>query len=68
MIYLVVFLSLCDLSTFGMIKPIPTNIAGKIISHLYEHGLKITKMKKVRLTSDDVMYIYRSHQSDPTYP
>lgn len=65
---MVVFLSFCNLRTFGMIKPIPTSIAGKIITHLYEHGLKITKMKKVRLTSDDVIYIYRSYQTDPTYP
>lgn len=51
-----------------MIKPMQTNIAGKIISFLNEHGLRITRMKKARLTADDVNGIYKSMLSDPSLP
>ncbi|CAK1540107.1 unnamed protein product [Leptosia nina] len=54
--------------TFAMIKPVPTKIAGKIITHFFEHNLKITKMKKALLTADDVNYLYRTQVSDPTFP
>ncbi|CAH4031241.1 nucleoside diphosphate kinase 7 isoform X1 [Pieris brassicae] len=54
--------------TFALIKPIPSKITGKIITHFFEHNLKITKMKKARLTGDDVNYLYRSQLSDPTFP
>ncbi|CAG9581535.1 unnamed protein product [Danaus chrysippus] len=54
--------------TFGMIKPLPTNIAGKIVTYFNEQGFKITKMKKSRLTSEDIGFIYRQQLTDPTYP
>ncbi|CAG4954688.1 unnamed protein product [Colias eurytheme] len=54
--------------TFALIKPIPTRIAGKVITHFHEHGLKITKMKKACVTSDDVSFLCRSQVSDNTFP
>ncbi|CAH0766485.1 unnamed protein product [Diatraea saccharalis] len=54
--------------TFAIIKPIPTQIAGKILSHLHEHGLRVTKMKKARLTADDVHQLFRKMLTDPTFP
>ncbi|CAH2050548.1 unnamed protein product, partial [Iphiclides podalirius] len=54
--------------TFAMIKPLPTNIVGKILNHLHENGLRITKMKKTRLTADDINILYRSLIGDPTFP
>ncbi|XP_050681384.1 nucleoside diphosphate kinase 7-like isoform X2 [Leptidea sinapis] len=54
--------------TFVLIKPIEANIAGKIITHLYQNGLRITKMKKSRLTADDVNYLFRYDVHDPTFP
>ncbi|XP_063395284.1 nucleoside diphosphate kinase 7 [Cydia fagiglandana] len=53
--------------TFAMIKPIPTNIAGKIVTQLNGHGLRISKMKKARLTANDISFIYRHLLTDPTY-
>ncbi|XP_023934059.2 nucleoside diphosphate kinase 7 isoform X2 [Bicyclus anynana] len=54
--------------TFAMIKPMPTNIVGKIITHLNEKNMKITKMKKTTLTVDDINFIYRKQLSDATFP
>lgn len=54
--------------TFAMIKPLPTKIAGKILTHFHEHGLRVTKMKKTRLNADDVNQLYRSQATDPTFP
>ncbi|KAL0901415.1 hypothetical protein ABMA27_006682 [Loxostege sticticalis] len=54
--------------TFAMIKPIPTKIAGKILTHFHEHGLRVTRMKKARLTADDVNFLYRKMLTDPTFP
>ncbi|XP_046966392.1 nucleoside diphosphate kinase 7 isoform X2 [Vanessa cardui] len=54
--------------TFAMIKPLPTKIAGKILTHFYEQGLKITKMKKTYLTAEDINFLYRKLISDPTFP
>ncbi|CAH2102387.1 unnamed protein product [Euphydryas editha] len=54
--------------TFAMIKPLPNKIAGKILTHFYEHGLKITKMKKSFLTAEDINFIYRNQTSDPSFP
>lgn len=51
-----------------MVKPLPTNIAGKIITQLNEKGMKITKMKKTYLTLDDINYIYRSLVTDASFP
>lgn len=51
-----------------MIKPLPTNIAGKIITHLYKHGLRISRMKKARLTAEDINIIYRAQANDATFP
>lgn len=55
-------------STFAMIKPIPTNTVGKILSHFHENGLRITKLKKSRLTTEDINILYRSLIGDPTFP
>lgn len=57
-----------DFRTFAMIKPMPTHIAGKIITHLHEKGMKITKMKKTNLTVDDINFIYRQQLTDATFP
>ncbi|KAL4712712.1 hypothetical protein ACJJTC_008009 [Scirpophaga incertulas] len=54
--------------TFAIIKPIPTNITGKILSHFHDHGLRVTRMKRVRLTTDDINKIFRNMLNDPTYP
>ncbi|XP_028178211.1 nucleoside diphosphate kinase 7 [Ostrinia nubilalis] len=54
--------------TFAMIKPIPTKTAGKILTHFHEHGLRVTRMKKARLTADDVNILYRTMLTDPTFP
>ncbi|XP_034831451.1 nucleoside diphosphate kinase homolog 7 isoform X1 [Maniola hyperantus] len=54
--------------TFALIKPMATNIAGKIITHLHEKGMKITKMKKTNLTVDDINFIYRQQLTDATFP
>ncbi|XP_004930122.1 nucleoside diphosphate kinase 7 isoform X2 [Bombyx mori] len=54
--------------TFAMIKPLPTEIVGKILSHFHEHGLRVTKMKKSRLTAEDINILYRSQVTDPTFP
>ncbi|XP_030027568.2 nucleoside diphosphate kinase 7 [Manduca sexta] len=54
--------------TFAMLKPLPTKIAGKILTHFQEHGLRVTKMKKARLTADDVNILYRTQLTDPTFP
>ncbi|KPI94956.1 Nucleoside diphosphate kinase 7 [Papilio xuthus] len=54
--------------TFAMIKPMATNIVGKIITHLYDHGLRISKMKKARLTAEDIHVLYRSLVGDSTFP
>ncbi|XP_026487869.1 nucleoside diphosphate kinase 7 [Vanessa tameamea] len=54
--------------TFAMIKPLPTKIAGKILTHFYEQGLKVTKMKKAFLTAEDINFLYRKVVSDPTFP
>lgn len=43
-------------------------IAGKILTHYFEHGLRITKMKKTFLTAEDINFIYRKQMSDPTFP
>lgn len=51
-----------------MIKPIPAKIAGKILTHFHEHGLRVTMMKKARLTADDINILYRTMLSDPTFP
>ncbi|XP_050342282.1 nucleoside diphosphate kinase 7 [Nymphalis io] len=53
--------------TFAMIKPLPTKMAGKILTHFYEQGLKITKMKKALLTADDINFLYRKLVTDPTF-
>ncbi|XP_068626751.1 nucleoside diphosphate kinase homolog 7-like isoform X2 [Battus philenor] len=53
--------------TFAMIKPMPTNIAGKIISQFHENGLRLSKMKKSRLTAEDINVLYRSLIGDPTF-
>lgn len=50
-----------------MIKPLPTKIAGKIMTHFHEHGLRITKLKKARLTADDVNTLYKMQLTDPTF-
>ncbi|KAJ0182446.1 hypothetical protein K1T71_001815 [Dendrolimus kikuchii] len=54
--------------TFVMIKPLPTNIAGKILNHFFENGFRVTRMKKSRLTAGDVNQLYRSQLTDPTFP
>ncbi|CAH0695308.1 unnamed protein product [Spodoptera exigua] len=54
--------------TFAVIKPIPTTVVGKILSHFHEHGLRVSKMKKARLRSEDVEFLYRHQLSDPTFP
>ncbi|XP_026759040.2 nucleoside diphosphate kinase 7-like [Galleria mellonella] len=54
--------------TFAMIKPVPTNVAGKILTHFYDHGLRVTKMKKTRLTADDINIIYSTQVTDSTFP
>ncbi|XP_073957740.1 nucleoside diphosphate kinase homolog 7 [Choristoneura fumiferana] len=54
--------------TFAMIKPLPTNIAGKILTHFYNHGLRISRMKKARLTAEDINVIYRAQANDATFP
>ncbi|CAH0592560.1 unnamed protein product [Chrysodeixis includens] len=54
--------------TFAMIKPMPTKTAGKIVTHLQNHGLRVSKMKKARLTAEDVNIIYRTLVTDPTFP
>ncbi|CAG9135190.1 unnamed protein product [Plutella xylostella] len=54
--------------TFVMIKPMPTKTMGKILTHLHDHGLKITRMKKTLFTADDVNFIYRAQLSSPEYP
>lgn len=46
----------------------PAKIAGKILTHFFDHGLRITKMKKAALTADDINFIYRKQLSDPTFP
>lgn len=51
-----------------MIKPLPTNIAGKILTIFHENGLRVTKMKKAYLTGDDVNVLYRTQVTDPTFP
>lgn len=55
-------------STFALIKPLPTNIVGKILSHFHENGLRITKLKKSRLNAEDINILYRSLIGDPTFP
>ncbi|XP_075975151.1 nucleoside diphosphate kinase homolog 7-like [Anticarsia gemmatalis] len=54
--------------TFGMIKPTPTTTAGKILTHFHTHGLRVTKMKKARLSDEDVSVLFRRMVTDPTYP
>ncbi|XP_049879388.1 nucleoside diphosphate kinase 7 [Pectinophora gossypiella] len=54
--------------TFAMIKPLPTSTAGKIITHFMEAGLRITRMKKARLTTEDISTIYKTMLTDPTFP
>lgn len=51
-----------------MIKPIPTKLAGKIFTHLHDNNLQVTKLKKARLTTEDINFLYRSKISDPTFP
>lgn len=51
-----------------MIKPLPTKTAGKILSVFHENGLRVTKMKKARLTAEDVNVLYRTQITDPTFP
>lgn len=51
-----------------MIKPVPTKTAGKILTHFFEHGLRVTRMKKARLTADDINSIFRKMLTDPTFP
>ncbi|KOB58205.1 Nucleoside diphosphate kinase 7, partial [Operophtera brumata] len=54
--------------TFAMIKPIPTKTAGKILTLFHENGLRVTKMKKARLTADDAIMLCRELKTDPTFP
>ncbi|CAK1602171.1 unnamed protein product [Parnassius mnemosyne] len=54
--------------TFVMIKPLPTSIVGKIVNHFFENGLRVTKMKKSRLTAEDINMLYRSSIADPEFP
>ncbi|PZC75173.1 nucleoside diphosphate kinase 7 [Helicoverpa armigera] len=54
--------------TFVLIKPVPTKIAGKILTHFQEHGLRVSKLKKARLTADDIDVLYRQTVTDPTFP
>ncbi|KAJ8736242.1 hypothetical protein PYW08_006898 [Mythimna loreyi] len=54
--------------TFILIKPVPTKIAGKILTQLQENGLRLSKMKKACLTPSDIDNIYRAEVTKPTYP
>ncbi|CAH0405301.1 unnamed protein product [Chilo suppressalis] len=54
--------------TFALIKPIPTKTAGKIFNHLHDQGLRVTRMKKARLTAEDIHQLFRKMLSDPTFP
>ncbi|CAB3240852.1 unnamed protein product [Arctia plantaginis] len=54
--------------TFGMIKPVPADVAGKILTHLHNSGIRVTKMKKACLTAEDVSVLYQSESSFPTFP
>ncbi|CAG4978348.1 unnamed protein product [Parnassius apollo] len=54
--------------TFVMIKPLPTSIVGKIVNHFFENDLRVTKIKKARLTAEDINTLYRSFIADPKFP
>lgn len=54
--------------TFVMIKPLSPTITGKILTHFHENGLRISKMKKARLTPEDINILYRTMTSDSTFP
>lgn len=54
--------------TFALIKPVPTIVAGKILTHFHEHGLRVSKMKKARLRPEDIEVLYRHQLGDPTFP
>lgn len=51
-----------------MIKPMATKTAGKIVTHFQDHGLRVSKMKKARLSIEDINFIYRAQVTDPTFP
>ncbi|XP_053619643.1 nucleoside diphosphate kinase homolog 7 isoform X2 [Plodia interpunctella] len=53
---------------FCIIKPVPLNIMGKILTFLHDHNLRVTKMKMAEMTHDDINYIFRSMLTDPTFP
>lgn len=51
-----------------MIKPLPASTAGKIMTHMHRHGLRVSKLKKACLTAEDVNLLYRGMLTDPTFP
>lgn len=54
--------------TFMLIKPLNTKIAGQIFTHLHEGGLRVTKLKKTRLTADDINAIIDDAATDSSLP
>ena len=53
--------------TFGMIKPDCYSQIGKILDRIYDEGLKISKLRMIKLTQGQVREFYREHQGKPFY-
>jgi len=55
--------------TFSIIKPdaVAKNVIGKIVDRFESNGLKITAMKKIRLTKADAERFYGIHSERPFF-
>ena len=55
--------------TFSIIKPdaVAKNVIGKIVDRFESNGLKITAMKKIRLTRADAENFYGIHSERPFF-
>ncbi len=55
--------------TFSIIKPdaVAKNVIGKIVDRFESNGLKITAMKKIRLTKADAESFYGIHSERPFF-
>ncbi|XP_041974966.1 nucleoside diphosphate kinase 7 [Aricia agestis] len=54
--------------TFVIIKPLETKTVGRILSMFHEGGLRITKLKKTYLSTDDTHVLLKSEAADNTFP
>jgi len=55
--------------TLSIVKPdaVERNLVDKIKERFIQHGLKITKAKKIQISKDEAAEFYKVHQTKPFY-